>query len=76
MHSLLHVLVRVDYPEGAYADPCQSYTFVPLILILIYLGFKCLIMQNLLDHTAEFVFRMNRCFNFQKCNYSKTASVV
>jgi hypothetical protein len=30
MHSLLHVSVHLDHPQGAYADPCQSYTFVEL----------------------------------------------
>jgi hypothetical protein len=27
MHSLLHVSVHLDHPQGAYADPCKSYTF-------------------------------------------------
>jgi hypothetical protein len=30
MHSLLHVSVHLDHPQGAYADPCQSNTFVEL----------------------------------------------
>jgi hypothetical protein len=30
MHSLLHVSVHLDHPQGVYADPCQSYTFVEL----------------------------------------------
>jgi hypothetical protein len=30
MHSLLHVSVHLDHPQGAYADPCQSYPFVEL----------------------------------------------
>jgi hypothetical protein len=30
MHSLLHVSVHLDHPQGAYADPCQSHTFVEL----------------------------------------------
>jgi hypothetical protein len=30
MHSLLHVSVHLDHPQGAYADPCYSYTFVEL----------------------------------------------
>jgi hypothetical protein len=30
MHSLLHISAHLDHPQGAYADPCQSYTFVEL----------------------------------------------
>jgi hypothetical protein len=30
MHSLLHVSVHLDHPQGADADPCLSYTFVVL----------------------------------------------
>jgi hypothetical protein len=30
MHSPLHVSVHPDHPQGAYADPCYSYTFVEL----------------------------------------------
>jgi hypothetical protein len=31
MYSLLHVSVHLGHPQGAYAEPCQSYTFVGLI---------------------------------------------
>jgi hypothetical protein len=44
MHSFLHVSVHLDHPQGAYADPCQSYTFVELsvkyIVKIIRLGCK------------------------------------
>jgi hypothetical protein len=30
MHSLLHVSVHLDHLQGAYADPCLSYTFAEL----------------------------------------------
>ena len=31
LYSLLHVSAHPDLPQGAYAEPCQSYTFVELI---------------------------------------------
>jgi hypothetical protein len=31
LYSLLHVSVLPDHPQGAYAEPCQTYTFVKLI---------------------------------------------
>jgi hypothetical protein len=30
MHSILNVSVHLDNPQGANADPCQSYAFVEL----------------------------------------------
>jgi hypothetical protein len=39
MHSLLHVSVHLDHPQGAYATPCQSYTFVELSVKYIVKGF-------------------------------------
>jgi hypothetical protein len=30
MHSLLHVSVHLDHPQGAYADPCSSNAFAEL----------------------------------------------
>jgi hypothetical protein len=30
MHSLLHISVHLDHLKGAYADPCESYTFAEL----------------------------------------------
>jgi hypothetical protein len=30
VHSLLHVSVHLDHPQGTYADPCWSCTFVGL----------------------------------------------
>jgi hypothetical protein len=30
MYSLLHVSVHLDHPQGDYAEPCQSYTFIDL----------------------------------------------
>jgi hypothetical protein len=31
MHSLLHVSVHPDHPQGAYADPCLSYSLCRII---------------------------------------------
>jgi hypothetical protein len=42
MHSLLHVSVHLDHPQGAYADPCQSYTFVGLSVKYIVKSFAVL----------------------------------
>jgi hypothetical protein len=42
MHSLPHVSVHLDHPKGAYADPCQSYTFVELSVKYIVKSFSVL----------------------------------
>jgi hypothetical protein len=42
MHSLLHVSVHPDHSQGAYADPCQSYTFVELLVKYIVKSFAVL----------------------------------
>jgi hypothetical protein len=42
MHSLPHVSVHPDHPQGAYADPCQSYTFVELSVKYVVKSFAVL----------------------------------
>jgi hypothetical protein len=42
MHSLLHVSVHPYHPQGAYTDPCQSYTFVELSVKYIVKSFAVL----------------------------------
>jgi hypothetical protein len=42
MHSLLHVSVHLDHPQGAYADPCYSYAFVELSVKYIVKSFAVL----------------------------------
>jgi hypothetical protein len=42
MPSLLHVLVHLDHPQGAYTDLCQSYTFVELSVKYIVKSFAVL----------------------------------
>jgi hypothetical protein len=42
MHSLLHVSVHLDHPQGAYADPCYSHTFVELSVKYIVKSFALL----------------------------------
>jgi hypothetical protein len=39
MHSLLHVSVHLDHPQGGCADPCQSYTFVELSVKYVFKSF-------------------------------------
>jgi hypothetical protein len=42
MHSLLHVSAHLDHPQGAYADPSLSYTFVELSVKYIVKSFVVL----------------------------------
>jgi hypothetical protein len=42
MHSLLHVSVHLDHPQGAYADTFQSYTFIELSVKYIVTSFAVL----------------------------------
>jgi hypothetical protein len=42
MHSPLNVSVHLDHPQGAYADPCWSYTFVKLSVKYIVKSFAVL----------------------------------
>jgi hypothetical protein len=42
MHSLLHVSGHLDHPQGTYADPRQSYTFVELSVKYIVKSFAVL----------------------------------
>jgi hypothetical protein len=68
MHSLLHVSVHLDHPQGAYADPCLSYTFVKLSVKYIVKSFAVL---------WQHVFQAVVCIEcilliiLQKCNLSK-----
>jgi hypothetical protein len=42
MHLLIHVAVHLDHPQGAYADPCWSYTFAELSVKYIVKSFAVL----------------------------------
>jgi hypothetical protein len=42
IHSLLHVSVHLDHPQGADADPGESYTFVGLSVKYIVKSFAVL----------------------------------
>jgi hypothetical protein len=42
MHSLLHVSFHPDHLQGAYADPCLSYTFVEFPVKYIVTSFAML----------------------------------
>jgi hypothetical protein len=46
MHSLLHVSVYLDHPQGAYADPCQNYTFVELSVKYSVTSFFTFVLSN------------------------------
>jgi hypothetical protein len=41
MYSLIHVSIHLDHPQGAYADPCQSSTFVGLSVKYIQKILQC-----------------------------------
>jgi hypothetical protein len=42
MRSLLHVSVHLKYLQGAYGDPCESYTFAELSVKYIVKSFAVL----------------------------------
>jgi hypothetical protein len=44
MHSLLHVSVHLDHPQGAYAD---TYTFVQLSVKYIVTIYYCIQLMHL-----------------------------
>jgi hypothetical protein len=49
VHSPLNVSVHLDHPQGAYDDPCWSYTFVELSVKYIVHG-TALDRHNSLKH--------------------------
>jgi hypothetical protein len=42
IHSPLHVSVHLDHLQGAYGDPCYSYTFAELSVKYAVKGFALL----------------------------------